>query len=217
MKHGPEHKNFKHGKPPEYGVWTGIKQRCNNPNSPNYKNYGARGIKVCNRWDTPDGFRYFLEDMGPRPEGRTKGGKPIYSLDRIDTNGDYSPENCRWADWQTQANNRRTNMVIDGKTLAEWGRELGGSRHMLRKRLKYGYTLEEAVSMPYKAQRVPRTEVYRRHMRMLTHNGETHCIKEWSRITGIRPDTLSRRIDKYGWSIDRALSMTGDGRRHKDI
>lgn len=196
---------------PEYSVWTGIKQRCNNPNSSNFKNYGARGIKVCDRWNAPDGFDSFYNDMGPRPKGKTNGGRSTYSIDRIDPDGDYCPENCRWADWHTQANNRKTNRLINGKTLAEWGRELGGSRHMLRKRLKYGYTLEEAISMPYNASRTPRTKVYRRNMRMLTCNGETHCIKEWARITGIRPDTISKRINKYGWDVDRALGVDIDG------
>lgn len=86
-----------------YSTWLSMKDRCRNPNNRAYKNYGGRGIKVCDRWtDWADGFKNFVEDMGDRPKG--------YSLDRIDVNGDYCPENCRWSDRVTQNLNRRDNL-----------------------------------------------------------------------------------------------------------
>ncbi len=93
IKHG--HSTRK-GNSPTYNSWNMMKKRCNNPKATGYEYYGGRGIHVCERWNK---FENFLEDMGIRPEGTT--------LDRIDPDKDYSPENCRWADKQTQMNNQR--------------------------------------------------------------------------------------------------------------
>lgn len=83
---------------PEYISWIAAKSRCNNPNVTDYALYGGRGINMCEEWDKS--FVAFRAHMGPRPKGT--------SLDRIDTNGNYEPGNCRWADAKTQTNNRRT-------------------------------------------------------------------------------------------------------------
>ena len=93
-------------------VYKDMLRRCNNQNDKAFKNYGGRGIKVCNRWIGKDGFKNFLDDMGPRPDGRLPSGKPLYTLDRIDVNGDYCPENCRWATWKEQGANLRKNRFV---------------------------------------------------------------------------------------------------------
>lgn len=94
------------GKHPLAPTFYGMRQRCSNPNNNRYKNYGGRGIKVCEEWASgSDGFTNFLRDMGPKPS-------PEHSLDRIDNNGDYEPSNCRWATSQEQNSNTRATVRV---------------------------------------------------------------------------------------------------------
>jgi hypothetical protein len=86
----------------EYNIWNSMKQRCNNPNMSNYKYYGGRGIKVCDRWI--NSYNNFLEDMGMKPG-------PEYSIDRINNDGDYEPSNCKWSTASEQIKNRRKKIL----------------------------------------------------------------------------------------------------------
>lgn len=103
-----------------YRVYQGMKTRCTNPAAHNYDAYGARGIQVCTAW--LESFETFVSDMGHPPT-------PYHSLDRVDTNGDYTPENCRWATREQQANNRRNTrrLAYAGveKSVSDWAREFG--------------------------------------------------------------------------------------------
>lgn len=117
-----------------YKVFMSMHSRCRNPKDAAYKNYGGRGIRVCERWASGKvGFLQFLEDMGPQPAGKT-------TLDRIDNNSNYCPENCRWADrFEQNSNTRKSRMLTkDGRTqtASQWARELGISRCVIAKRMR---------------------------------------------------------------------------------
>jgi hypothetical protein len=133
------------GYSPEIKIYASMQQRCCNPSNKAFHNYGGRGIKVCDRWSGPSGFQNFLEDMGRRPSSD-------HSLDRIDVNGDYCPENCRWATRMEQANNRRTCKYLEhqGKTqtISQWCRELDLCKSLTRHRLQAGWSVEEALTTP---------------------------------------------------------------------
>jgi hypothetical protein len=129
----------------EYAIWQSMKNRCNNPNVLAFPSYGGRGIKVCDRWLGPSGFQNFFADMGPRPSKK-------HSLDRIDNNGDYCPENCRWATKIQQANNTRANRILEfsgkAQTLAQWAEETGLSHTAILLRLKRGWSIDKALTTP---------------------------------------------------------------------
>lgn len=127
---------------PIYKAWVQMKQRCYNPHDPQFHNYGARGIAVCNSWR--ESFAAFLADMGERPIGTT--------LDRIDNDGPYAPDNCRWATDREQCRNTRQNHVIehDGQshTVIEWSEISGLAQHVIRSRLRLGWSIEDALTRP---------------------------------------------------------------------
>jgi len=124
-----------------YECWKAAKSRCENPNDKQYKNYGGRGIKFCERWGE---FENFLADMGECPPGLT--------LDRINNDGNYEPGNCRWATWKEQARNTRRNRLItfrgETKCVAEWAEVVGLNTYTLWSRLKVGWSVERALLTP---------------------------------------------------------------------
>lgn len=121
-----------------YQAWRKAISRCTREKDAAYHNYGGRGISVCERWNR---FENFLDDMGHPPDG--------YTLDRINNDGNYAPENCRWATVKTQANNKRTNVVMDGFTIAQAAEKSGHSIQVIHWRInKLGMTMKEAMETP---------------------------------------------------------------------
>ena len=144
-----KHKALVHGDhgTPEHRVWEAIKRRCLNKNSTQFKHYGGRGITVCSRW--MKSYENFLADMGRKPS-------PKHSIDRINNNELYSPENCRWVTHTEQMNNTRSNRLLTfrGKTqnLTQWAKEIGIGGSTLHHRIvRAKWPIEMALTTPCKA------------------------------------------------------------------
>jgi hypothetical protein len=123
----------------EYRSWKDMRARCFNPMDTDFHSYGGRGITVCERWND---FASFFADMGKKPT-------PKHTIDRVDVNGNYEPSNCRWADAETQANNKRNNRKLEHngetKTLSQISRDNNIERRVVSYRLGVGMNIEEAV------------------------------------------------------------------------
>lgn len=192
-------KNFKHGLSNTRinHCYTSMKGRCYNNKNRQYKNYGARGIKVCDEWLGENGLQNFYN------WAMANGYRDDLSIDRIDVNGNYCPENCRWATIKQQNNNKRTNRVVEYNgeehTIKEWSEIIGMRYRTLRNRiLSKNWTIEEAMTKEIKKWNPQKS-------RIIEMNGEKHSLSEWARIKGIRQDTLHLRL-KAGWSVERALT-----------
>lgn len=136
-------RKFKHGDSysPTYRAWASMKNRCTNPSHEDFALYKGRGITVCERWME---YKNFLEDMGSRPSNT--------SIDRINNNDGYYPENCRWATATQQARNKRNNLFISlngkTKTIAEWSEITGINYGTLITRVRLGWTSDRALLTP---------------------------------------------------------------------
>lgn len=133
--------NYKHGGNGTklYGVWHSMRDRCQRKAHHSYADYGGRGIKVCEAWRDYEVFKNWA---------LTHGYKEGLSLDRVDNNKGYSPENCRWATRKEQARNRRVNVVIEGRCLAEWAEGAKVTAQSISKRLAKGWSIREACDTP---------------------------------------------------------------------
>ena len=126
-----------------YGVWKTMRQRCRDKNKEHYDRYGGRGIRVCEEWGD------YLEFK----EWAIKNGyKNGLTIDRINTDGGYSPKNCRWVSWEVQQNNRSSNHKItvcgETHTIAEWSRIVGINVGTIKSRIRYGWDESKAVTEP---------------------------------------------------------------------
>ena len=166
-------------------VWRGMIQRCNNPSHISYHSYGGRGITVCKEWYDYKIFEEWAIRTGydkTAPYGKC-------TLERIDVNKGYCPENCCWATIKQQNLNKTSSHIIEyngeKKTAKEWADQLGINYHTLIGRFNIcGYSPEKAF--------------IKRHCKgkLITFNGETHNIPEWSKILGINYWTLYSRTQK---------------------
>lgn len=190
-------------KTPEYTCWQNIKTRCFNPSTNSFKNYGERGITICDEWR--DNFDQFFEDMGTRPS-------PKHSVERKDNSLPYSKENCVWALPVTQVRNRRITrkFSMNGVELpiGEWCEKYNANYNVVYNRVAaLGWDLEEALTTPVygKNNSGPKGREYQIGLMTLT-------IAEWSKLYNIYAPLVRQRI-KNGWNIEEALTTPSN--RHK--
>ena len=180
-----------------YYIWSSMKSRCLNINNKSFQNYGGRGIRVCEEWlQSFEAFATWAHENGYADN---------LTIDRVDNDKDYTPDNCRWVDRTTQSRNRRNNRFLtykgQTKTLGEWGEEVGINSAVIWKRLyHYGWSAEKALFTPVKHFTKRANEM------LITHHNSTKSLLEWSKETGINAHTLYYRITSLGWAVDKALT-----------
>ncbi|APH24986.1 hypothetical protein CF088_14640 [Clostridium botulinum] len=148
-----EHHGLRHHR--LYGIYTNMKSRCYNSKTPKYKNYGGRGIKVCDEW--LNNFKAFYD------WAMSNGYEDNLTIDRVNNDCNYEPSNCRWITFYKQASNKTTTNLItfNGKTqcVKAWTEELGFGKETLRERLKRGWSTKKALTTPIKRKRVINNEL----------------------------------------------------------
>ena len=179
-----------------YRIWRGMKERCLNKNSKSYRNYGARGISVYPEWIEFEPFRDWAINNGYMDN---------LTIERIDVDGNYCPDNCKWATYSDQENNKRNTVRIEynGEThsISEWSEIVGIGIETIRHRINSGWSIEEALTKP--AQKRTRPD-------KIEFNGEIHTLSEWSRICGISLEAIRFRLAR-GWSVERTLTEASHG------
>lgn len=179
----------------EYRIWTDIKQRCCNPKRDAYYRYGGRGIKICDRWK--DDYAAFLADMGRAPD-------PKAQIDRIDNDGDYCPENCRWVSQAENKRNKANTRYVEyqGRRMrvAEWADELGVPVRLLNLRYSRGWAPDEIISGKRLTAPPPRKTA-----RWIEHEGQRKTLTEWAAEIGVPMKKLHGQLSR-GWSLSDAMS-----------
>ena len=175
-----------------YECWKDMKKRCYNPKNKRYPDYGARGISVYHEWLGEHGAENFIN------WAMANGYRDDLTLDRIDVNSDYEPNNCRWATLKEQANNKRQNHLItyNGKTqtVTQWAEELNVNTRTLFSRIDRGWTDEQILTTPVT------------HAHYITFDGMTKTLNQWSKYTGVSYATLHKRIFTLHWDVKTALT-----------
>jgi hypothetical protein len=186
---------------PEYRVWKAMRQRCHSPNSRMFRFYGAKGVTVCDRWR--NSFQNFIDDMGERPS-------PQHSIERVDVELGYCPENCTWATREEQDRNRRDNVfvVYEGQrmVLTDAAEASGIPFNTLRARLERNWPPEQLFSASGTHHRMPPGTKF------VVYQGAQMTVKEAAAASGVNAATLNGRIRK-GWPEDQLFSPAVKGLR----
>lgn len=181
-----------------YKIYHHMKQRCYDSGNSRYKNYGGRGIKICQEWlsDFKNFYNWALEN----------GYKENLSIERIDVNGNYCPENCKWIPMIEQYKNKTNNIIVEykgeKKILSEWCKELNLRYSIVHRRLNDGWDVEKAFFKP--------TSKYK----LYDYNGKKITTKDISKITGLTIKNIQLRFSR-GWNIDKIINTPYNIRKTK--
>ena len=181
-----------------YVAWSHMRQRCNNPSNKEYRNYGARGISICEEWDEFINFYNWA---------MANGYEKTLTIDRIDNDGNYEPNNCRWVTMAVQESNKRTNHYIEFNgekmTMSQCAKMNGVSINAFRYHVcNLGYSPEEAVeSILYKREH---PEEFDKH-RYVIYQGEKMCVADCVRKANVKRDSFMKHIGK-GMTADEAVA-----------
>lgn len=179
VTHGKTHSKI-------YRVWWAMMCRCFTKSTTHYARYGGRGITVCEQWKK---FENFYDDMGDMPSSK-------HTLDRINNDGNYEPSNCRWATRKEQGNNRNTCVYLtynnEKMSITRWAEKLGISEVTLQTRIKKGWSVNDALSIPV------------RNKKEIEFNGRSMSIPKWADEIGVCGNTIRQRL-RLGWSLDQTL------------
>lgn len=192
-----------------YNIWSNMKERCGNPNNTFYYNYGKKGIKVCDEWE----FNYKEFKKWSIENGYTD----LLTIDRIDNNKGYYPNNCRWTDYKTQENNTSRNHKLEYKgiirTMAEWADTIDISYTTLRKRINDGWSIERAIETPNQKSNIrlqyhPSFTIGKQGIIYLnTKYGTFTCVK-LSKFFNMNSTTINSHIASHlGKSADEVLEF----------
>ena len=196
------------------GRWRGMMARCYDKECTSYKYYGARGIKVCERWHDKINF------LNDTKEGYFEGAQ----IDRINNDGDYTPDNTKWSTRVENCNNRRSSVIVEHNgehdTITNHARNNGLKPTLVMERIRDGWTAEEALSKPVadiqenilKAQAIrwaghtkqPKQPKTDRRMRVVTYKDKEYTIRHLSNLCGVSHRLLAKRIFERNWSVERA-------------
>lgn len=191
-------KQYQEQRHPDYSVWTGMGQRCNNPNDEHYHRYGGRGITRCKRWDS---FELFLQDMGSRPEPRH-----LYSIERKDVNGNYEPDNCKWATAKEQQNNKRSNKTYRLTISDDSPIYLSSGVLSTLREFADLYQLPLVVAKHRYAQCANEDWILHSDADNRYYEWDKHKynVTELSLISGVYYSKLYSRLVRDGWSVEKA-------------
>lgn len=221
-----------------YKIWKEMRYRCNNPNNKSYPRYGGRGITVCKEWDNSFVPFYEWSVANGYKEDIAESGRNRLSIDRIDNNGNYSPDNCRWVDDFTQALNKRDNLTAEEKTCTcpvcnktffktKRARRITCSRTCARKYyyMNHPNNKDYTKKCPICGKNFIAKDHYDKRVYcsykcaniknspIWEFEGECHRVVEWSEIIGINAHCLLRRKE-MGWTIEEILTTPLRGKRN---